>query len=127
MRVVPSGGLCECEACGTLCSGRFSGCASVVSMPGYVPAGAPTTFSVAEPQRGPERAPEPDPAPEPDLQPNGHLDEVQAEIAELRAILEEALEAMTAEAPTPLSHAQLVQLRLRLAAPRRAHQAVPPE
>jgi hypothetical protein len=29
------------------------------------------------------------------------LDEVHAEIAELRAILDEALEAMTAKAPTP--------------------------
>ena len=40
--VVPAeGGKCVCSGCGTDCLGRFNGCASIISQPGYVPLLAP--------------------------------------------------------------------------------------
>jgi hypothetical protein len=41
MTVAPEGGHCVCAECGTTCPGRFSGCAQIVSQPGYVPLLAP--------------------------------------------------------------------------------------
>ncbi len=51
--VVPAGGgRCECRSCGAVCTGRFDGCAAIVSQPGYVPVVAPAwavEVSPAEP------------------------------------------------------------------------------
>lgn len=99
MRVALSGGYCECETCGSLCDGRFNACAAVVSMPGYVPASAPTTFPEPDPRSEP--TPEPAPAPAPVSARNGRVDEVRVALVELRAILDEALKAMTARRPRP--------------------------
>lgn len=41
MIVTAEGGACECDVCGTLCPGRFSGCAEVVAIPRRVPPSAP--------------------------------------------------------------------------------------
>lgn len=41
MVVVDEGGACRCPICGTLCRGKFAGCAEIVSRPGYASPLAP--------------------------------------------------------------------------------------
>lgn len=46
MVVTAEGGACACPDCGTVCRGRFDGCASVLARPGYSPLGAPAREGV---------------------------------------------------------------------------------
>lgn len=54
--VVPAeGGKCVCSGCGADCLGRFNGCASIISQPGYVPLLAPASALVLRPEVAEQR------------------------------------------------------------------------
>ena len=62
--VVPAeGGKCVCSGCGTECLGRFNGCASIISQPGYVPLLAPKPSAASRARAAPALRPIAEPAP----------------------------------------------------------------
>ena len=88
MTVPDEGGRCVCNSCGADCLGRFNGCASIISRPGYVPLLAPASAR--------EHAPEP-PA------------EAETPAAAVAAVPSAAPEPAVAEI-VPIDEAQLERL-----------------
>lgn len=114
MVVAAEGGRCECAGCGAVCPGRFNGCPSVTSKPGYSPKGAPVATEgvrTPEPIRAsgvPEQPVLDRPAPSASLAAMN-----VPELAEVRSLLDELLERpdRAVEAVERLDHGLAVRDR----------------
>lgn len=110
MVVVAEGGACACSECGAHCTGQFNACSQIVSMPGYVPVGAPRTgrdeaTAKSSVPAAPQPAPTLDPPRVPALR-EPPTPAMGAEIANVRSMLEALLDRpdRTADAVQAISH-----------------------